>query len=217
MTLRELSKRATHIHARCMVLGFWQMLGQLLPTILGGVSGLFGGDEQLPEELPPLFPEYQQGFADYLFNRMYTKPDGGVEFFGHQAFPGLGGDGSKEGPGVDSIGPLTPDIDSTILPSVYRNWQPWDAGTQYIADALYNRMPLGQDDPRSNQLMTQGGFGGPGHQGMATALQYGVPSEAGRYMANLAQFGVTSTPMASFMKQGDAGRIEPVPQGPGAA
>jgi len=207
------------------VIGFIDILIQALPALLTAAGGLFGGNEPvngngLPTALPPTFPDYQQGFGDYLFNRMYTKPDGGVEFYGHQAFPGAQGqqgEGNQEGPGVGVIGPLSPDINSTILPNVYQNWQPWDGGTQWIADTLYNKMNIGQDDPRSNQLMTQGGFGGPGHQGMATALQYGTPSEAGRYLANLAQFGVTSQPMGDFMKQAMQGglnqyRKAPVPQ-----
>lgn len=208
-----------------LVLGFWQILAQLLPTILGAAGGLLGGNDPvgengLPVSLPPTFPNYQQGFGDYLFNRMYTKPGGGVEFYGHEPFPGANGEqgqGNQEGPGIGSIGPMSPNINSTILPNVYANWQPWDGGTQFIADTLYNKLNIGQDDPRTTQLMTQGGFGGPGHQGMATALQYGVPSEAGRYMANLAQFGVTSQPMGDFMKQAMQGglnqyRKAPVPQ-----
>lgn len=203
------------------VLGFWQMLANLLPSILGLAGGALGGNNEVqPQTVPSRYANMEASFMDWLSSQMYQKPDGGWDMYGFQAFPGLNagyGAGSAQGPGVDSINGLSPDVNSTILPNVYQNWQPWDGGTQFIADTIYNKLKVGQDDPRTTQLMTQGGFGGPGHQGMATALQYGVPSEAGRYMANLAQFGVTSQPMGDFMKQAMQGglnqyRKAPVPQ-----
>jgi len=204
------------------VIGFIDILMNLLPSLLGLGGGLLGGNNQVdPQTVPSRYPEMEGAFMDWLSSQMYQKPGGGWDMYGFQGFQGLNGGpdgfGSAQGPGTDRIGQMSPDINSTILPNVYNNWQPWDGGTQWIADTLYNKMNIGQDDPRSNQLMTQGGFGGPGHQGMATALQYGTPSEAGRYLANLAQFGVTSQPMGDFMKQAMQGglnqyRKAPVPQ-----
>lgn len=216
------------------VLGFWNLLIQALPAILAGVGGLFGGDDNTPEDgmpqqLPPLVPEYQQGFFDLLFNRLHTNEGGGVESFGHQAFPGTARtpySGSLEGPGVDMIGNLSPDIANTILPRVYDAWQPMDAGTMHLANFLTNG-PIGQEDPRARHVMEWGGFGGPGHDAMVSAAQFGVPSEAagrplanlsqfgvansgpGQYLANLAQYGVTSTPMADFMRAATSGGLNP--------
>ena len=191
----------------------WRILGQLLPAILGIGSGFLGGGQQSPESLPTQFPSLTSDFMDWLSSQIYQKPEGGNDMMGFQAFQGLNGGaqgyGSAQGPGTDIIGQMSPDINSTILPNVYGNWQPWDAGTQYIADFLYNKNPVGQEDPRANQVMTWGGFGGPGHSGMVSALQYGAPSEAGQYLSNLAQFGVTSQPMADFMRAATSGGLNP--------
>lgn len=189
--------------------GFW---AQLIPAILSVASGFLGGNKNatpdgLPVELEPMYPKIQEAFGQFLSN--YIDPGNGG-FYGPQAFPGKDAPwpyGSQEGPGVDAIGQLSPDINSTILPNVYANWQPWDAGTQYLADFLYNKNPIGQEDSRSRQIMDYGGFGGPGHSGMAMALEYGAPSQAGQYLGNLAQFGVTGTPMGDFMKNAMAGGL----------
>lgn len=190
--------------------GFVKELGKILPALLGLTGGLLGGnDEQLPIELEPTYPELQAAFGHFLTN--YIDLTNG-SFYGHQAFPGMNAPwpgGSQEGPGVMDIGQMSPDINSTILPNVYNSWQPWDAGTQYISDFLYNKNPLGQEDPRVRQVMDYGGFGGPGHTGMSMALEYGAPSQAGQYLGNLAQFGVTGTPMGDFMKDAMAGGLNP--------
>lgn len=201
-----------------LVLGWLQILAQLLPAILGLGSGLLGGGDQnatedgLPVQLDTQFPSLTGDFIDWLGSNLYRTDNGTFGAWGNEAFPGperTPYSGSAQGPGVDTIGQLTPDINSTILPQVYASWQPWDAGTQYLADQLYNKNQLGTEDPRTKQMMQFGGFGGPGHSGLSTALQYGVPSEAGRYLANLAQFGVTSQPMADFMRAATSGGLNP--------
>lgn len=193
--------------------GFWAQLAQVLPAILGIGGGLFGGnnasEDGLPVQLDPTWPHLQDNFGQYLSN--YIDPTTGA-YYGHQAYPGANapaGSGAQEGPGIENIGQMSPDINNTLLPSVYDNWQPWDAGTQYLADFLYNKNPMGQEDPRVRQMMESGGFGGPGHSGMAMALEYGAPSDAGQYLGNLAQFGVTGTPMGNFMKDAMAGSLNP--------
>lgn len=153
---------------------------------------------------PPIFPEGQQAFADWLFSSFFQKPGGGFDAYGMEPFGGSG-----QGPGLDMIGGLSPDLNSTILPNVFNNWQPWDAGTQYISDYLYNQNEYGQRSPELQQVQQYGGFGGPGHSGMVSALQYGAPSEAGRGVANLAEFGVTSQPMADFMRMAVSGGLNP--------
>ena len=88
--------------------------------------------------------------------------------------------------------PLFPSLSQTRLPEVFGNWQPWDSGTQYMADYLYNRNPAGTPDPNLANMVQWGGTGGPGNQAMSQAMQYGAPSQAGQYAANMAQFGVPS-------------------------
>lgn len=83
-----------------------------------------------------------------------------------------------------------------------------------MADYLYNNNPLGQQDPRLAQAMQQGGFGGPGHQGMNLMQQFGAPSQAGQYMGNMAQFGVPSQSMGNLMMpfiQGQRTPYQPPP------
>lgn len=221
MTLTGIESQSHWIAALpILVLGWWEVLAQAAIPIISSLLGGQNNENEGPRPIEARFPSAEAAFMDWLTSSFYQKPGGGWDVMGNQAFQGIGGGpqgyGSSQGPGTDIIGQMSPDVNNTILPNVWSNWQPWDSGTQYIADAIYNKMPLGQDDPRTTQLMTQGGFGGPGHTGMQTALQYGVPSEGGRYMANLAQFGVTSTPMADFMKTAMQGglnqyRKAPVP------
>lgn len=123
-------------------------------------------------------------------------------------------------------GPTSPDINSTILPNVYGNWQPWNAGTGYIANRL-SQPTAGQLNPafqtaQSNMaqyggiggyptqllhgMAQYGGTGGPGNIGMANLLQFGAPSVAGQPIANMAQTGVSGSwgnPLLS-MAQGGA-------------
>jgi len=55
-------------------------------------------------------------------------------------------------------------------------------------------------------MMRYGGTGGPGNQAMLLPMQYGAPSQAGHYAANMAQFGTSSE---------GAGRIWPTAGPPG--
>lgn len=184
-----------------------------LPAILGAVGGLFGGrgQEINPQPLPPLFPQGQQAFGDWLFSGFFQKPGGGFDLFRLQnpiSIPG-GQQMMQDIPGLQmsNLGnrfdiqgfPLFPSMSQTRLPEVFGNWQPWDAGTQYLADYLYNKNPIGTPDPRLAQAMQWGGFGGPGHQSMNLLREYGAPSQAGQYVANMAQFGVPSEGIGNLM------------------
>lgn len=171
--------------------------------LLGGVLGsILGQDEEVtPQPLPPLFPEGQQALADWLFSGFFQKPGGGFDLYKLKTalspeaaqtamgeIPGL-----NIGPSGDIDGmPLFPSLSGTRLPEVFNNWQPWDSGTMYMADYLYNKNPVGTPDPGLQSMMQWGGTGGPGNQAMSLAMQYGAPSQAGQYVANMAQFGVSS-------------------------
>lgn len=110
-------------------------------------------------------------------------------------------------------GPTSPDVGSTILPNVYANWQPWNAGTGYLANFV-GGPNAGQPNPQMAQNMSNmqqyggiggypttlmhgmaqyGGTGGPGNNAMSTLLQFGTPSAAGQGVANVANTGVSGS------------------------
>ena len=186
--------------------GKWDLLFEAIPPLAGFLGSIFGQDKEVtPKSLPPLFPEGQQALADWLFSGFFQKPGGGFDLYklptpispeagqaAQREIPGLnlgqGGAGTMDIMGM----PLFPSIGGTRLPEVFANWQPWDAGTQYMADYLYNKNPVGTPDPDLAKMVQWGGTGGPGNQAMSLAMQYGAPSQAGQYASNMAQFGVSS-------------------------
>jgi hypothetical protein len=108
-------------------------------------------------------------------------------------------------------GQLSPDINETILPEVFKQWTPnGGAGQDYLTklmqgggfqtpaglqsglDVMLANGGLGGRPTQGiNDMMTYGGVPGAGLDAMKNLMMYGVASEAGRPMANLAQFGVT--------------------------
>lgn len=105
-------------------------------------------------------------------------------------------------------GPTSPDVSKTILPNVFSSWQPWNGGTQFMANYLYgggnqlpqnimagynNTLQYGGPGGYGTQLLHNqaqwGGTGGPGNQGMSYAMQYGAPSQAGQPIAQTSQYG----------------------------
>ena len=135
------------------------------------------GSAILPGVQNPLFPQLQQGFGQFL-----------------QSMVGQGA--------TPYGGPLSPNLNSTILPNVYNSWQPWDSGMGYISNSLYGGSsplanPGGYVAPTLQTLMAQGTPGGPGGDAMSSLLAYGVPGEGGSFAKNMAQYGF-SDPMAGF-------------------
>jgi hypothetical protein len=158
-------------------------------AVLSGAFGLagsvFGGgqDEVTPQQLPSQWPDLTYGMGRFLSNQ-FNSSSGEPTLYGVTPFPGQ----------------LSPNVNQTILPNVYGNWQPWNAGNMYMADILANKNPVGTEDPRLANMMKWGGTGGPGNNAMSLAMQYGAPSQAGQYVANLAQFGAGSQGMANLMQ-----------------
>jgi len=190
--------------------------------IAGAVAG-GGQDEINPNPLPPIFPQGQERFGEWLFSGMFDTPEGGTGMWRLPSpiLPRAGDQMSAEVPGLEfyNLGPrydiasmpLFPSTSNTVLDRVAENWQPWMAGSQYMADYLYNNNPLGKDDPRLKQMQQWGGTGGVGHNMVKLAAQYGAPSEAGRYVANTAQFGAPSQEMANLLSQAMTSPYMPPP------
>lgn len=95
-------------------------------------------------------------------------------------------------PSAPYPGQVNADPSSTRLPEVWKSWQPWDGGMDYIAKQLNGGLGIGVEDPTLAQAKKWGGTGGIGNQYMNLMAQFGTPSEAGRGVANLSQFGVSS-------------------------
>jgi len=162
----------------------------------------------MPETTPyspePMYPELSEAFAA-LFGRMnYKRPDGTWGQYNMQQpwSPTANEQGiTFRDEGVDQFGspksavdrmPLFADPNQTKLPEVWDSWQPWDAGTQFLASYLGGGGGLGESSPFHQGMMDNGGFGGPGTGGMKSALEYGAASDAGQFLSNMAQFGVAS-------------------------
>jgi hypothetical protein len=161
-------------------------VAQFIPYIIaaaGGVVGATQGQDQVqPQPLPPMFPNLNYAMGRWLSNQ-FNSSSGEPVPYGLAPYPGQ----------------LSPNINQTILPNVYGNWAPWMSGSQYMADTLWNKNPVGKEDPRLANIMRWGGTGGPGNNAMSLAMQFGAPSQAGQYVANLAQFGAPSQGMANMM------------------
>jgi hypothetical protein len=142
-------------------------------TNIGG--GSFPGSAILPGLLPALYPGLQSGWGQFLT--------------------------SNVGKGVPGYtGSLSPNVSDTVLPKVSSSWQPWDAGTSYLADLLgNNKLGIGKTDPNLANTMQWGGTGGVGNNAMSMMMQYGTPSQAGQYLANMAQFGASSPGIANLL------------------
>lgn len=161
------------------------MLGIPASVLLaGGLSGNMSSGTISPITAPPMYPDLQSSFGDWL-----------------KTFVGKG---------VDAYpGELYPDVSKTRLPEVWQSWQPWDAGTQFLANFLTQPRqdqalmdlflqtqsqggPTGRPTSLMNNMTQWGGTGGPGNQALSYLMQFGAPSQAGQYAANMAQFGVPS-------------------------
>lgn len=160
----------------------------------------------MPDYVPPIFPEGQAAFANWLFSNFFPTQQGGFGLYNlgsaispqaaqmmQQMVPGLqfggvGGLGTQDILGM----PLFPGMNPT-LQNTFSSWQPWDAGTMFLANYLTrNQGQQGQPNPTLAGLQQWGGTGGPGHQAMSNLMQFGAPSAAGQGAANLNQFGVSS-------------------------
>lgn len=173
-----------------------------IPLIAGGLGlagGVLGGQEEVsPQPTPPMFPGVHDAMARWLSNQ-FDSSGGEPVPYGIAPFPGQ----------------LSPNINNTRLPEVAANWAPWNAGNSAMASWLANP-GIGQQDPRLAQMQQWGGTGGPGHNAMSLAMQFGSPSQAGQYVANTAQFGVNNQAMGNLMNrflnpQGPAYAAPPIP------
>ncbi len=156
--------------------------------------------ETVTTPVQPIWPWMQDPMGDLLFSAFYKKPTNA------EGYSGWGISGLTPYPGQ-----LNPDIGQTRLPDVWNNWQPWDAGTQFLANYLTNGWmadqnvgnkfnnifqyggPGGRATDLMNNMSQWGGTGGPGNNAMSLLMQYGAPSEAGRPIANMAQYGVSGS------------------------
>lgn len=149
--------------------------GSTIPPVVQNIGGQpFGSSAILPGVLPFQNPDLQSQWVQFLTQMM--------------------GKGS-----APYNGQLSPDPNSTILPKVNSSWQPWDSGMGYIANAISGGLGIGKTDPNLQNMMSWGGTGGPGNQAMSNMMQFGTPSAAGQYMANLAQSGGSSPEIASLL------------------
>lgn len=165
--------------------------------------GFFTGSMIDPRQVPQLFPDVTYGFGQFLSNLMYTNPQGGIQLYGANGF------NPESGAAQMAKTHLTvPKNDR--LQQAFGAWQPWDGGTQYLADYITNRsgpnqqaqgafdnmMNYGVMGGYPGQLMHNmaqyGGTGGAGNRAMGNALQFGAPSAAGQFANNMAQYGVAS-------------------------
>ncbi len=123
-------------------------------------------DAIVPGVVPPISPQLQNQWMAYLLGQIGQ---------GLPSFPG----------------PLNTPIDKTRLPDVWNSWQPWDGGTQAIANNIGSWL-----NPDYDPLLTfarwYGGYGGPGHKGVNDQMMFGGAGKDVTQPLSLArQFGVT--------------------------
>lgn len=147
------------------------------------MSSLFGGSVQPSQVQPYVGSQVTQNVLDAIINTA------GVKNYG-SSYPTLNGI-------TPYGGQINPDINQTILPNVYGSWAPWMAGESWQATQLAKNpavsSPMSYTDPNVKSMIQWGGTGGPGNKAMSLMMQYGAPSQAGQYMANMAQSGISST------------------------
>ena len=149
---------------------------------MGLFDVLFGGQVNPYTPTPLVSKDTQAQFLQALFAQG-MNPQGG--FAGMPGYPN----------------PINADRSNTILPNVFNSWQPWNAGTQYIAGQLPT---LGQPSPYSQQAQANlneyggiggwptqllhsqaqfGGTGGPGHLAMQDIARSGGSGQWGQQLA----------------------------------
>lgn len=161
------------------------------------MSALFGGQTKPSEVSPVVGTDTQTNFFNALFGAglQPNAQGGGFEFKPMDPYPG----------------PLSPDINSTILPQVSGSWAPYEAGVSYLGGKLANGgagLGIGTNNPDLQNMMTFGGSSplapgrnallaqmnsggvGPAATAANNTVNYGSPStDIGTWMHNLAQYG----------------------------
>jgi hypothetical protein len=147
------------------------------------MSAILGGVLNPTSVTPTIGTSLQQAFFDALFGLGTSGSGSNTTLNGLPAFPG-----ATTNPNTSST---APNVNNTILPNVYNNWEPWNEGNEYIATALSNgSMNPTQVNPFLAPLINNGGPSGPGTTAMNNIMNYGTPSSGiGQEMQNLAQFG----------------------------
>lgn len=131
-----------------------------LPYILAGGAALGGalgggGSQIQPQVAPDKFPELKQNIND-LLKGQFDPATGQMK-----PLPGYTGQINN---------PMSP-----MQQQVANSWQPWDAGTQYLASYLAN--------PNKGQSQQMGGY-------QNNVMQYGAPSQyTGNLMNNMVAYG----------------------------
>lgn len=121
----------------------------------------------LPGKTPPISPGLQNAWYTFLMQNVGMPSP---------AYPGE----------------INADPSKTLLPRVQDAWQPMDAGTMSLAKMISGGLSMGPAGDTLAQAQKWGGTGGIGNQYMNLMAQFGTPSEAGRGVANLSQYGVSS-------------------------
>lgn len=148
--------------------------------------GFFTGDMIDPRQIPPQFPDINYGFGKWLSALMHTAPNGDVGLFGANGFNPFAGSAQMAKDHL-TIKP------NDRLKGAWGSWQPWDGGTQYIANYLQNGSgPNQQVQGAMNNMMEYGVSGGYPGQLMHNMAQYGgAAQQPTQWMSNMAQFGGT--------------------------
>lgn len=150
--------------------------------------------------IPPIAEVGQQNFFSWLLGGSNLQDNGlgpwrlpspmdyawsqGLNIPGLQTGPTPGNPGSSTQGDIRSM-PLFPGMNQN-LNNAFANWQPWDAGTMWMANYLSGGGGVGQSAPWLQNMMDYGAAG-QGGQPASLMAQYGVSGEgAGRPLVNLA-------------------------------
>lgn len=161
----------------------------------GFFDWLFNGKEIEAREAPYTTPWAKEVMASWLFSPFVFNEEANTwEMRGLPPYPGQ----------------ISPNLEETILPELWKNWKPTNQATDYMSNALQQGFnPSQQMEQVKNNMLQYGGpggqvtdqmwkmaqWGGAGQKGqpaMDMIMQYGSPSQVGQYLSNAAQFGIPS-------------------------
>ena len=166
---------------------------------MGILQDLFGGSTSTTTNLPIVGGGTQNQFFQALFGTGIGSNDQGYGVL--QGLPGYGG-------------PLSYDINQTLLPGVYGAYSPTTAGTNYATGMLGGGFGIGSSPFAGAQSYYQQ-FGGQGvpTQNMSLMSQYGGYGAPASTMSDISQFGgpggAPTTAMGQLMSGGATSALSP--------
>lgn len=151
----------------------------------GSGGGFFTGSEIQPNTMPFIAPWAAPAFSDWLFGGLKQESNGHWSMAPLPQYPE----------------PLNPDLNNTLLPSVWNAWSPNNAGTDYLTGFLGGGGFKTPDDLTEmfSSVKKRGGVGGKPTKNMEETVLYGGTGPTAANMDAIRQWGSSSPAIANMM------------------